>query len=169
MEKDVKTLASGVAATAITYGFLYLYNSPPPLQYDFVDRFMLGGIAFVFAYASIIMVLSRRSWTPRAVGLFLSSLGIAVSFGVGWYTGRVGYQNMDLGQREAAIDFGRACLFIGGILLFLGLTDYAVRRWLSRYVDHDDAGVVIERREPGVVGRRADDISAYQLMNRKET
>lgn len=118
----MKLFASGVAALAVAWGGLYLNASPGPGEYSRIDRFLVHEITLAFALAAIVMVMSRRYWTFRAVGLFLTSLGTALLYGLSsWLAdGR----SLSPGVREGWLDLARAGLGLGGAMVIIGLVFY---------------------------------------------
>ena len=161
----MKKLAAGIATTAVIWTGMYLRESPRTGA-DWVDRVIVTGIAVTFTFAAIVMLASRRSWTIRAVGLFLSSTGIAVLFGEIAYIAQFG--RIDPGTREGLVDLARAALGLGGLLLFLGLSLYSFRRWGPVHYQPDvldetpgDYPLVERRKDP--YGRRITDQPATSL------
>lgn len=127
----MRLFASGVAALAVSWGVLYAIPSGGQGEYSALDRVLVHEIAFVFAFAAVVMVISRRSWTFRAVGLFLTSVGTAFLYGL---TSTLTYGvTLTPGQREAWLDLARAGLGLGGLLVFVGLVIY-----LYGFFNHDD-------------------------------
>ena len=158
----MKLLASGIAATGAVWAALY--TQPEPLSPGLVDKAIVSEISIVFWFGAVVMLASRRSWTIRAVGLFLTSVGIAALFGLSAHT--LWFSRPSDGVREAFIDLGRATLAIGGLLLFVGLSEYSYRRWgavVTRDALHPGDPGFLDRRNPDAPGRRADDLAAYKF------
>lgn len=145
----MKLFASGVAATLVGWGALYLVPSGPAGEYSILDKFIVHEIAFVFAFAAMVMIISRTSWTLRAVGLFLTSVGTSILYCLSSY---LSYgATIDPGRREAWLDLARVSLGIGGCLVFIGLVVY-----MSGFIAYRD-DILAGRREwqPGDPDRRS--------------
>jgi hypothetical protein len=161
----MKTLAATSAAVAAIWGVLYLVPAPIPPATTWYDKMIVYEIAIVFSTAAIVMLISRKMWTIRAIGLFFSALAIGLLFWNAVYVRQSGYRvrngrvvpNTDHGIQEGVTDLSRALLMIGGPLLMVGLVMWL---WGRFGPDHDP---VIEPTYPEVerranpYGRRATD------------
>lgn len=141
----MKLLTGSVAATIMTWGLLFTHPTAQPPHRDWVDKLVILGIASIFAAAAIVMAVSRRSWTFRGVGVFLTSIGTAVFYGELGYGDIVGYKivngraqlPLSPGVSEAWLDVARACFLVGGPLLALGLIFWGIGRYNVLARDHD--------------------------------
>lgn len=140
----MKYFVGGVATTASLWGLLYLYESPPPGQYDLIDKLLVGEIMLTFAFGAFVMYKSRSTWTFRGVGVFLSSIGVAVLFALSSWIAYKGVRvddsghatsRVDPGFRQAMTDLDRSLLFVGGFMLFTGLVDYSLRKWFGKPIE----------------------------------
>jgi hypothetical protein len=71
----------GVLLSVVVYGAFHLHPQPIPPSLDWRDTVWTAFIAFTFALAALVMLLPRRPWSWRAVGLFLTSVGTALIYG----------------------------------------------------------------------------------------
>ena len=164
----MRTLAAASLAVAATWGVLYAMPQPIPPSTTWYDKMIVYEIAIVFSTAAAVMLISRKMWTIRAIGLFFSALAIGLLFWTAVYVRQSGYRvndkgrvvpNTNAGIQEGVTDLSRALLMIGGPLLMVGLVIWL---WGRFGPDHD--GIVdppktypeIERRS-NPYGRRATD------------
>jgi hypothetical protein len=119
----MKLLYGGLAALAAFWLVLYEFNESPGVgKYSRVDKLLVYEIAIVFTFAALVMLFSRTSWSFRAVGLFLTSVGTATLY---WLSSFLASgKQVSAGTREAWLDLARAGLAIGGIMVFIGLIWY---------------------------------------------
>lgn len=133
----MKLLASVGAATVALYGVLYIVPAPIPPDTAWYDKAILYIIAVVFTTAAGVMLISRRTWTLRAVGLLLSALAIATLSWNAVYLRQAGYRvengrvvsNVSPGVSEALGDLWRTLFLVGGPLLMIGLIFYVWGRF----------------------------------------
>lgn len=154
----MKTLATCTAAVAASWGVLYMVPAPIPPATAIYDKVILYAIGGIFTMAALVMLISRRTWTLRAIGLGMSILGISVIAWNAVYTRQVGYTTRngrvvsaaDPGIQEAISDLWRALFIIGGPLLFIGLSAWVY----GRFGPHTEDPIFGERRK---TVRREDD------------
>lgn len=118
----MKRLAAASVTTAVVYGGLSLYPSGPS---DPLTQPVFVEIAIVASLAAIVMVIARRVWSWRAVGLCFFMAGVAVLYwAAAWraHTGR-------MFTPEWALDLGRSFLIVGGTLLATGLVVWCWANW----------------------------------------
>jgi hypothetical protein len=167
----VKTLAACSTAVAAAWAALYLTPAPVPPKTAWYDTSIVYEIAIVFSTAALVMLISRKMWTIRAIGLFFSALAIGLLFWNAVYVRQSGYRveggrvvaNTDHGIQEAVSDLARALLIVGGPLLMVGLVIWLYGRFGPDHdpvVDHDR-----DRRRPGVPGRRREDWDRADLAD----
>jgi hypothetical protein len=167
----MKTLLGASAAVTATWGALYFAPAPIPPATAWYDKTIVYEIAIVFSTAALVMLISRKMWTIRAVGLFFSALAIGLLFWNAVYVRQSGYRVNDKGRvvpntnhgiQEGVTDLSRALLMIGGPLLMVGLV-----MWLwGRFGPEHDPVVEptypeIERRNDAY-GRRITDQPDYK-------
>lgn len=167
----MKTLASASAAVGVTWIALWKIPAPIPPQTAWYDQTILYEIAIVFSTAAVVMLISRKMWTIRAVGLFFSALAIGLLFWNAVYVRQSGYHVNDKGRivpntnpgiQEGVSDLARALLIIGGPLLMVGLIIWLYGRFGPEHdpvLDHDPTWVA--GRDPdrrgSAPGRRSTD------------
>ena len=155
----MKTLATCSAAVCGLWAVLYAVPAPVPPATAWYDKAIVYEIGVVFCTAAIVMLISRRMWTIRAIGLFFSALAIGVLFANAAYIRYVGYTvrngrivpDTDPGVQEAISDAARALLIIGGPLLMIGLIGWLYGRYGPQ---HDDLLPTPDRRH--TVRRESD-------------
>jgi hypothetical protein len=148
----MKLLATVGAATATLYGVLYLVPAPIPPDTAWYDKAILYIIAVVFSTAAVVMLISRRTWTLRAIGLLLSAMAIATLSWNAVYLRQKGYSvkdgrvvsNVSPGVSEALGDLWRTLFLVGGPLLMIGLMFYV---WGRFGPDHSTDPFLGERRK----------------------
>jgi hypothetical protein len=156
----MKTLASASAVVGGLWVVLYKVKAPIPPATAWYDKAIVWEIASVFALASVVMMISRKVWTLRAIGIFFSSIGVALLFGLAAYIRHVGYTmrdnrvvpNINPGTQEGISDLFRALLVVGGALFAIGLVGWLWGRFGPR---HGDEALGLERRSP--IPRREED------------
>lgn len=181
----MKLLASGVGATAAVWGGFYLHPSPPPGQYDFWDKLIVWEIAVSFTFGAVVMLLSRKTWTFRGVGLLLASVGIAILFLLAGVIAELGVTRgdvppgtilptarMDPGIREGWQDLARAFLSVGGAGLFVGLFFWTIGRFGAHAYLGDVLGSPPRYSPDSHPGRRLTDADfdepGYEWIEPKE-
>ena len=126
----MKKLAACSGAVAAVWGALYCVTAPIPPATAWYAKMIVYEIAIVFSTAAAVMLISRKLWTIRAIGLFFSALAIALLFWNAVYVRQSGYRvnaqgrvvpNTNAGVQEGVSDLARALLMIGGPLLMVGL------------------------------------------------
>lgn len=151
----MKTLATASVAVAAVWGTLYIVPAPVPPKTAWYDQAIVYEIAVVFSLAAVVMLISRRMWTIRAIGLFFAATAIGV---IGWnavYVRHAGYTtrnnqivpNVNPGIQEGLGDLWRALLMVGGPLLFIGLLVYL---W-GRFGPHS-SDIIDDIRTPDYTG-----------------
>lgn len=126
-----------VAVLWIALGF----HDTPPGETDIVDDALRVFICLVFVVAATVMLISRREWSARAMGLFLTSVASAAVYGGSFYADHMVLDRTCLtleggqvtcfpgGIPEPWLDFIRALFVVGGTLLAYGLTV-----WIMEFV-----------------------------------
>jgi hypothetical protein len=155
----MKTLVSASAVVAGLWVVLYEVKAPIPPATAWYDKAIVWEIASVFTLASAVMLISRKIWTLRAIGIFFSSLGVGLLFGMAVYVRHVGYTvrnnrvvpNINPGTQEGLSDLARALLAVGGALFAIGLLVWLWGRFGPR---RGDEVLGLERRTSV---RRAED------------
>jgi hypothetical protein len=169
----MKMLASATAATAVTLGVLYFVPAPKPPSTAIYDKIEVIIIGATFLAVALVMVVSRKVWTPRAIGLLFSFLSLGILFTNATYVRVVGYHlvsgpdgsvkpvpNTDPGKQEFISDLSRSLLIIGGPLLLTGAIVWLIGRYRTGHTyDLDDE--VAERRH--IVRREEDRIMRARL------
>jgi hypothetical protein len=170
----MKTLALASGAVAVTWAALYEIPQPIPPKTSFIDKTIVYEVAVIFSVAALVMLISRRVWTIRGIGLFFSILALGVLFSNAVYVRQVGYTmrnnrvvpNTNPGVQEAISDLSRALLLIGGPMLLIGLVG-----WLyGRFGPHNDdllPGINEERRS-SIPRREEDRVMRAELADLKQ-
>ncbi len=167
----MKLFVGGVATLGVVWGGLYLSESPGPGEYSLVDRILVHEIAFAFTLAAVVMIISRKSWTFRAVGLFLTSVGTAILYGLSSFLADGG--SLSPGVREAWLDLARGGLGLGGLMVIIGLILYLFG-WFSYRDDIMEESRIEnkvyegEDRRGDVPGRREVDLARYKVSQQLE-
>ena len=106
------------AASLVTVIFLALLFFPPP---DWLDTVILLGVAVAYTIGWAQMLVFRRVWTPRAVGIFWTALADATVY-LALGVGKFGH------FPTWALDLARAAFIVGAPLFALGTIRYLTRR-----------------------------------------
>lgn len=164
-------------ALAVTVLLWLLLTRHESREGDWIDDALVILIAATFILAPAVQLKWTSEWLTRSVGVFLTSIGLAIIFtGALWVrliadqpqpvcTLRMISANtvptactMPVRTPEWLTDLGRACLAVGGALFLVGLI-----RWARYKITEDDEAPphqkvwpLVERRN-GSPGRRATD------------
>ena len=126
----MKTLAASSLVVAGVWTALWFTPSPIPPRTAWYDTMLVYEIAIAFTTAAVVMVISRRTWTIRAIGLLFSAFAVGLLFWNAVYVRQSGYRvnengrvvpNTNHGLQEGVSDLARALLVVGGPLLMVGL------------------------------------------------
>jgi len=162
----MRTLIAASVVVAGVWTTLYVTPTPIPPATSWYDKMIFYEIAIVFSTAAAVMLISRKMWTIRAVGLFFSALAIGLLFWNAVYVRQSGYRvnaagrvvpNTNHGIQEGVTDLSRALLMVGGPLLMIGLLIWL---WGRFGPDHDpttDPTYPEVERRGNPYGRRSSD------------
>lgn len=143
----MKKLAAASVVTGAVWVALQFHESKP--IDDPVDSFEVLLISSTFTLAAAVMVLGTPKWSARALGLFFTSIGTGVLFGVSAWVrftshkvpvplpdGDVRYIPSKT-PNEHLLDLGRACYLIGGLLLLYGIATWVRGKWFPHRHPYD--------------------------------
>jgi hypothetical protein len=164
----MKTLAACSVAVGATWAILYTIPAPIPPATAWYDKAIVFEFAIAFVATAVVMLISRKIWTIRAIGLFFASLAVGLLFSNAVYVRQSGYHVNDRGRvvpatnpgvQEGISDLARALLMIGGPLLVTGLIFWLWGRFGPHHdpiLDPEQAWPRIDRRR-NPYGRRRED------------
>lgn len=114
---------------ALVWFGLYLHASAvPPQPSDPIDVAIVVGLAVVLGFAALVMLLGTKTWSARAMGLFLTTSGTAMIYaGAAWV--RLMAPPGTFRAPEWYSDLLRALYLVGAPLLAYGIVIWIQERY----------------------------------------